>query len=318
MGRRTTGVALALIAALLSIAGTPSRAEAQAAGAGGDPGGGSRPFFRCDRRPESGAGFWRSDAAIDVYHGLIWLGGGAALSLGTDPSRRWTHENGFDSGIQNGLRIDSMDARRDADSSSDFFLALSIGILPTAAIGVDFARDHDCGEALEMFGEAFEATSLALFVSEAIKVASGRERPFGDRCAQGPPGDANCGDADRNLSFVSGHATLAAAGAGVSCRFALERRAFGSSPFARIAPCALGAASAFVSGTLRVASDRHWGTDVLVGFGVGALIGAFDPWGPLEWLRYERRDASGDVTARGMWLPYAREGAVGAQWTLVY
>lgn len=275
-------------------------------------------FFRCDRRHDALRDFALSDASINVAHGFVWLAGGAGISLGANPARHWTRENAFDDGAQSGLRLDSDDARRDADSAGDFFAGLSVGILPVAAIAARFARTHDCIEAGEMFGEAFESVGLALFVSEAIKIASGRERPFGDRCADQPPSDANCNRSDRNLSFVSGHATLAAAGAGISCRFALEREAFGPGSGARVAPCALGILSALTAGTLRIAADRHWATDVLVGFGVGALVGSFDLPGPLEWLRVEQRDASGRLESSGMLLPFAREGRVGAQWTMLY
>ncbi len=275
-------------------------------------------FFRCDRRHASLRELARSDASLDVYHGLGWLAGGAALSFGAEPSRRWTAENAFDSGIRSGLRLDSVGARRDADTASDVFLAFGIGVLPAAAIGTSFARTHDCVETWDLVGEAFESFSLALFVSEAIKLASGRERPFGDRCADGPPRDASCRDDDRNLSFPSGHATLAAAGAGLTCRFALGREAFGPGRAARAVPCALGIASALVAGTLRVSADRHWATDVLVGFGAGAVIGAFDVPGPLEWLRVERRDANGRLESSGLVLPLAREGRLGVQWTMVY
>lgn len=280
--------------------------------------GSARGSFRCETRTESLRDLARSDGSLDFYHGLGWIAGSAALSFGAEPSRRWTDENGFDSGIQSGLRLDALGARRDADTASDWLVAFSVGVLPVAAIGTELARTRDCVESWDMFGEAFESFSLALFVSEAIKVASGRERPFGDRCAGDPPRDARCRDDDRNLSFPSGHATLAAAGAGISCRFALEREAFGPGPAARIVPCALGIASALTAGTLRISADRHWATDVLVGFGVGALIGAFDPWGPLDWLRVEKRDANGRLEAQGFVLPLAREGRLGAQWTMVY
>ncbi len=291
-----------------------------APGAAGAEGRGpaSRSFFRCDTKHASSREFARSDASIDVYNGIGWLAGGGTLALATHPSRQWTRENGFDSGIQSGLRLDSAEARRDADSASDFFVSLAVGVIPTAAIGTEFVRTHDCVETWDMFGDFFESLSLTLFVTEAIKVVSGRERPFGDRCGSSPARDSNCSGDDRNLSFVSGHASLAAAGAGISCRFALERQAFGPSPTARIAPCALGIAAALTAGTLRIASDRHWGSDVLVGFGVGALIGYFDAWGPFEWLKLEKRNADGKLEASGRVLPFAREGRLGAQWTMVY
>jgi membrane-associated phospholipid phosphatase len=303
-------VSAALVAGILFGVG-PARAEK-------GPEARSSSFFRCDSRHDSLRAFARSDESIDVYNGVTWLAGAGVLSMGTNPSRRWTRENDFDAGIRDGLRIDSAQSRQDADSISDLALAFNVAVLPAAAIGTHFARTHDCVEAWDMFGDTFEAVSLAFFVAEAIKVVSGRERPFGNRCANSPPRDANCRDDDRNLSFVSGHATLAAAGAGVSCRFALERRAFGTSSAARIAPCALGIAGALVSGTLRVASDRHWGTDILVGFGVGALIGSFDTWGPFEWLRVEKRDGNGELEASGFVLPFAQEGRFGAQWTMTY
>ncbi len=301
--------------AVLLIIGSPlvpGAAQAEARGPS------SRSFFRCDTKHASFRDFARSDASIDVYHGLTWLAGGAGLSLGTNPSRRWTHENGFDAGIQSGLRLDSIDARRDANLASDFAVAISIGLIPTVAIGAEFSRTHDCVETWDMVGDLFESVSLAVFVSEVIKVASGRERPLGDHCRESSSPDGNCRDDDRNLSFVSGHATIAAAGAAISCRFARERQAFGSSPTARIAPCAVGLATAFTAGALRILSDRHWSTDVLVGFGLGVVIGHFDSAGPLEWLRLDKRDASGKVEASGLILPFAREGRFGAQWTMVY
>ncbi|MEZ4331474.1 MAG: phosphatase PAP2 family protein [Myxococcota bacterium] len=278
----------------------------------------ARPAVACKRRHASRAAFLRSAGSFDVYNGLFWAGAGAAIHFGTDPSRRWTHENGFDAGIRSGLRLDRFGARRDADAASDVFLALSVGGLPLAAMGSELARTGDCIEVWDMVGQAFEATTLALFVTESIKVAAGRERPFGRRCGVDAPRDARCGGDDRNLSFVSGHATLAAAGAGVTCRFALEREAFGSSRAARVAPCVLGAASAFLAGTLRVASDRHWGSDVLVGFGVGALVGSLDVWGPFDWLRFEKRDGGGRIEATGLVLPFAQGGAVGARLAVVY
>jgi len=305
-----------MVAAAWLVLGLAAPAIGRAEAVGGDAG---RGFFRCDTRHASAREFLRSDASIDVYNGLTWLGGAGAISFLSDPSRRWTHVNGFDSGIQDGLRLDSSQARQDADSASDFALAFNVAVLPAAAIGASFARRHDCIETWEMFGNAVESVSLALFVAEGIKQITGRERPFGDRCRRDPPHDANCHDGDdRHSSFVSGHATLAAAGAGVTCRFALARDAFGASPAARAGPCALGVATALVAGTLRVASDRHWGTDVLVGFGLGALIGSFDTWGPFDWLRIERRDAKGEISARGGVLPWASDGRFGARLALVY
>jgi len=305
--------ASALLAGLLVVVALAAPAVARA-----DPAAAERGFFRCEKPIAPPGEKLRSKATIDVYHGVTWLVGAGGFNFLGRTKRHWTRENDLDSTIRDGFRIDSNQARRDADSVSDFTVALSAALLPAAAIGGAYLRDHDCAESWALFGRTVEAVGLALFVSEAFKQVAGRERPFGDRCADDPPSDVNCKDDDRNKSFMSGHATLAAAGAGLTCRFALDRNAFGKSPIARMAPCVVGIAGAFVTGALRVASDRHWGTDVLVGFGAGALIGTFDTWGPLEWLRFEQHDAAGEVEAVGFVLPYANDGRFGAQLSVVY
>ena len=290
----------------------------QQASAEDDPSKHSRSFFSCDRNYDGFSDLARSEASQDLYHGLAFLGAAAGINLGGSPTREWSGTNGFDTESRDGFRLGSTTARQDAGLASDFGLAFSVALLPMASIGSKFARDHDCVETWDMFTDAVESIGLTIFITEAVKLIAGRERPFTEECDSSPPRDAGCGSEDRHRSFFSGHASLAAAGAGLSCSYAFNRDAWGSSRTAKVAPCALGIVAAFATGALRVAADKHWTSDVLMGFAVGAVVGYFDTWGPLDLLKFTTRDSKGHVSARGIVLPQAREGHFGAQVVMVF
>lgn len=278
----------------------------------------SRTFFSCRRRFASAAEFATDPATLDLYNGLTWIGGAAGISLGGSPTRRWSSVNGLDSGVRDALRLDHRSSRESADLASHLFLAVNTVVIPVVAIGVHHYETGDCVEDWDMATDAVESFGLTLLVTEALKLATGRERPFGDDCDANPPKDARCGSQDRYSSFVSGHVSLAAAAAGVGCAYSIRREVFGSTALAQATPCALGTAAAITTGILRVASDRHWGSDVLVGFGLGAMVGYFDTWGPFDLLRFETRDDGGRVSSRGMVLPEAGAGTIGARLTIAY
>ena len=98
-----------------------------------------------------------------------------------------------------------------------------------------------------------ESMSVAALATQAIKFSVGRQRPYAR--------DVELGD-DDNLSFVSGHTSIAVAGA-VSA--GLETH----SPWV----WGVGLGLAGVTGYLRIAADKHWFTDVLAGAAVGAIAG---------------------------------------------
>lgn len=282
------------------------------------PGIDSKSFFSCDRDRETVGDPFTAAANSDLYHGLFYLAGSAAINFGVNPTQRWSRTNEFDTGLRNGFRLNSPSARKDADLASDFALVFSSALLPVATIGAKFSRTHDCQETWAMFTNAIESMGLTLFITQSVKFASGRARPFAEECDLSPPSDAECGKNSRQLSFFSGHASLAAAGAGLTCSYSLRRDAWGSSRAARLTPCALGAAFALTTGTLRMAADKHWGSDVLLGFAVGALVGYFETWGPLDLLKFSTRDSTGKISSRGMVLPSATQGSLGAQVLLVF
>lgn len=264
------------------------------------------------KRPLSTRSLFRSEAGSDLYNAVLWMGGAAAVEFGTTPETRWTRRNSFDDDLRSGLRAGSSSSRNGAKTASDVMLGLSAGLMPLVSIGKTLS-ERDCLEAYDMATDAAESITLTLFLTEATKAIAGRERPYVEECDGSPPSDASCRDSDRKQSFFSGHASLAGAGAGLACAYAIKRKTWGETTAAQAVPCALGAGAAVTTGVLRIVADKHWGTDVIVGLAVGATVGYFDTWGPFDLLRFEAQsdDLAWDV--RGIVLPYAADGELGVR-----
>ncbi len=273
----------------------------------------------CDPYP---ALLGRSPAHLDLYNAGFWAAGIAGVTFGTNTEQRWSAVNDFDSGIRDGTRLDSSRMRDDANLASDFTLALSAGVLPALSISAPLwldGEDRDCEKAFALFSEAAESMTFSIFLVQAIKHVTGRARPYTRECGEDiVPNDARCDDDDRKLSFFSGHASLAATGAGLTCSYAYRRNVWGDRPLARLTTCGLGVLGALTTGVLRVAADKHWGTDVLTGFAVGALVGYFDVPGPFDLLKFEAGGSGDEPRVKGVFLPMASDRQVGAQMALVF
>lgn len=115
-----------------------------------------------------------------------------------------------------------------------------------------------------------QATALAGTLNQLTKFVVGRRRPFS--AAGLPNPDTRQGPSDFNLSFYSGHTSLAfsvAASAGAVATL----RGYRWSRAIWIAGGIIGAATAY----LRIAADQHYLTDVLTGAVVGTAVGAGTP-----------------------------------------
>lgn len=312
---RLVGTQLFVLAVLLLCVAPAALANGAsgAAGVDGAPsaeGGSGDGRFGCRAFFESG---WaRSEAAVDLYNGLAFLGVGAAVSLGGEAERRWSAVNGLDDETRSLFRLDSSSVRRRADLASDVTLGISIAALPFASTVAQHWRTGDCAESFDMFTDAVESFGLAILLSESIKLASGRARPFVRECGPGAPSDASCRGDDRYRSFVSGHATLAATGAGLTCAFSVKRKAWGEGFWERAAPCTVGVGLALSTGALRLSADRHWLTDVLAGLAIGGTVGWFDTWGPFDgWLFETEWSEAGTISSYRYALPALVDGRPG-------
>lgn len=125
-----------------------------------------------------------------------------------------------------------------------------------------------------------QSAALTANVNQAVKFAVGRSRPyarFGHDVGKDPAGG------DDHLSFFSGHSAVSFSLAAASYAWMrLEKPE--QAPYAG---AALFAGAAFV-GYARIAADRHYLSDVLVGAVVGSAIG----WATIEGHRRERATVS--------------------------
>lgn len=233
--------------------------------------------------------------------GAVSLTGGLALHFGlsgpTDGKNSWRGGMLMDESFRDTMRLGAISEQEVARVISDatlfaamaqaqFIDALLVPLLqgdPDLAWQASFAHSLSLG--------------LTLGIGEIVKVSVGRARPFERDCASDPqrPG---CGDSDRFASFYSLHAGMAFTSAGFSCAMHLSRHLY-DDPVADIASCGASVALAATTGMLRIASDRHYLSDVLIGSLLGFAVGYLIPLAvipnrprPLAASRTERDESA--------------------------
>jgi membrane-associated phospholipid phosphatase len=115
-----------------------------------------------------------------------------------------------------------------------------------------------------------EAASLAMLTNVVLKYTVGRARPY---VWQGNPDLYPASVTDANVSFYGGHTTFVFAVV-VSGSTLFFMQGMPGAPWV----LGVGLAAAAFTGYLRMAADKHYLSDVLVGAGVGGLIGWAVPY----------------------------------------
>jgi membrane-associated phospholipid phosphatase len=118
-----------------------------------------------------------------------------------------------------------------------------------------------------------QAAILAGDVNQLVKFAFRRERPFVHALPDASARANTADPADNNLSFFSGHTTLAFTLA-TAVGTVATMRGYKFAPFTW--PILLPIAA--FTGYLRIAADKHYATDVLTGAVVGSAMGLAIPW----------------------------------------
>jgi membrane-associated phospholipid phosphatase len=176
--------------------------------------------------------------------------------------------NDFDTAVRNALKWSDTKTADTWSTVFSFALAPAAGVAIGAGIA---AHDHRLSEFPADLLVVAESAAIAVNINQITKYAVARERPFVH--FRTPADRAKYHTDDDNLSFFSGHATLA---------FALSTSAgtIASMRHYRMAPAMwiTGMAFATVGAYLRIAADRHYATDVLTGMAVGAGVGFSVPY----------------------------------------
>lgn len=216
---------------------------------------------------------WRSEwPTFSPIEGVATIAAGAGtmvlfmLKPPSDP--RWQGGIWFDDGVRDGLRLNSESARKKARAWGDmpYYAAPVIPLIIDPLIAAWLVRgDTKAAFNLGAIGlEAFSYAGLASFVSTRLSV---RERPDSSECRR------QGGDCETDTeAFYSGHTSIAAASAGIVCANHRVMPLWGSRA-ADVGACALATTGAVATGVSRLLSDRHYTTDVIVGFGFGFGIG---------------------------------------------
>ncbi len=202
------------------------------------------------------------DYTVTLGGGALWI---ASVALGSvlDPSScRWCATNPVDAGARRALLWPDADLAGQLSDATGFVLS------PAAAYGLGASAAFHAHASSNFALDALlitEATVLALDLDEATKLLTARSRPY-VRADGGPR------DPDDLMSFFSGHATETFALAASSGTVAMLR-GYAWAP----APWIAGGILAVTTGYLRIAADRHWLTDVLVGMIAGTCVGVAVP-----------------------------------------
>ena len=179
---------------------------------------------------------------------------------------RWCGVNGFDASARDALLWGSTNrARRLSDATG--YVMLPLGMPALLALASAGETDARWTRVLDDIIPVLEAATYGQLLTQVVKFSAARQRPFVHYATTPLPPDH-----DYNMSFFSGHSSYAfsiafAAGAVAS------RRGYALAPLIWTSGVALAASTAY----LRVAADRHYASDVIVGSAVGAAAGLLIP-----------------------------------------
>ena len=210
------------------------------------------------------------DATLVSAGTAAWLASEVLKPLLAPRTCRWCGANALDEGARDAL------VWRESASADLVSNVMGFVGMPLATLGLDAVAARRDGVAANTLAAdttiILEAAVLAADLNQLTKFLVGRERPFVHALPEAHKA-LTMRPADNDLSFYSGHATFAFALATAAGTVASMRGY-------RWAPVVWGAGGTFAAATayLRIAADKHWLTDVLVGALVGSAVGFAVPF----------------------------------------
>jgi len=256
-----------------------------------------------DWRPEFRRVGWPEYVAVPLLTAGVLLQF-VLLKPESDPD--WEGPILLDRPMQKLLESESARGRSRADTLSDVLVSLStlqtVLVDPWLAAGWAHGRVDVAWQMTVIDTQAFGLTFLANRITKHVVA---RERPDAEGCVEGSS-DVACSADDRYLSFFSGHATVSATFAGLTCAHHQKLALYGSFA-ADLGACAGAVGLSLGTGYLRIASNNHWWSDVMMGQLVGFSAGYL-----LTWAHYYAGTAApGDSAQLPVVVPIVGSGVVG-------
>lgn len=232
----------------------------------------------------------RVDVPVTATLGAAWIASEVWKGQLVAPRCLWCDRDGLGRDTLNPIDREVRSALVFGDTSVVDTLSNLSGLVvaPVFALGgvaLAAGRDGHLRDAWADMLLVAESAVVAADLNQTVKYFAMRERPFVHVLPAADKSKTPVPD-DNNLSFFSGHTTLAfslATGAGTVASMRSRR----------LAPLvwATGLTLAVATGYLRMAADKHYLSDVLVGAGVGSLIGWLVPgvlhrprvWAGVSW-----------------------------------
>jgi membrane-associated phospholipid phosphatase len=190
----------------------------------------------------------------------------------------WNKPILFDNAVRDALRIDSASGRRSASRVSDaIFVIETLHPVVLDPLIVAWWVRQSPEVAWQMFVINAQAYALTMLANDVTKRLTARARPWVnvDDCEQNPSGES-CGSGGKYRSFYSGHAAVTATGAGLICAHHTQLKLY-QNEWLDTGTCAVAVLGTAVTGAMRIASDNHWTSDVLVGHLLGYVSGYLLP-----------------------------------------
>jgi membrane-associated phospholipid phosphatase len=235
----------------------------------------------------------------------------------------WTGGILFDDAVRNALRGRTATTQQRASDLSDYLYRG--GVLAPYVVDVfltTLSIHQNADVALQMLLINLQSLGITGVASLATEHAVGRARPYTRDC--GPDGTVRdaagrvmnvCGGDGDNTSFFSGHSSATATMAGLTCVHHQHLPLYGGG-VADLAPCVVMIGASLTTGVARVVADKHYASDVIVGWGVGALSGYVLP--SVMHYGFGHGKALGQIDVGGAhMLPVPQANAGGAGFALV-
>jgi membrane-associated phospholipid phosphatase len=164
--------------------------------------------------------------------------------------------------------------RRSAGRASDLLWPLTQYASVVDALVTPLVTDRwNVDVAMQMTLINWQVQGVAFLLTRATHRTIGRTRPSHTECERDPQWDSSCVELwSHRASFLSGHVSMAFAGASAGCAHHIALPLYGGNAL-DAGFCAASLTAATAIGVLRVVADRHWWSDVVAGAALGTATG---------------------------------------------